>query len=139
MRLVKEDDVEKQTKITGCKVKSRIHFSPDPEVGFRGTKPTFVESRLVRDILEYPKDVEYVTFEDVVAVGVQTFDQVNGAVSVTLHTRPVNDSMFIVAHTAQKADAIRTEGWHEIEVHPNLKGKVWVFGRAHQVAEQKAA
>ncbi len=123
-------------KVIGSRILHRVQFAPDPKNRSFPTPPKIVETRFVRDILEFPEGVNYVSFDDVVETDVQVGDRTE-----KVYSTPFNKSeVHFVLHSEEQT---KTSGWarghHEIEVHSSLKGKIWVFGNSHQFEAQKAA
>jgi hypothetical protein len=125
-----------KAKIVGSRILHRVWFAPDPKNKAFPTSPKVVPTRLIRDILEFPEGVDYVSFDDVVETEVRV-----GVRTEWVYSTPFNKSeVHFVIHTKPQT---KTSEWairnHEIEVHPSLKGKIWVFGDARQFAAQKTA
>lgn len=114
-----------------------MHFAPDPNNTSFPTKPVFVESRLVRDVTEFPTRVNYLYFDDVVETVVRFGDDQE----LTVHSKPFNEEMFFVQWSVENHKKTVENSWPgSIEVNPSLKNKVWVVAsRRHQLSEQKAA
>ena len=128
-----------QASLVGCCIRHRVQFAPDPQRKSFPTEPKFVERRRVRDITKFPKGVNYVSFHDVGEMRVYLSGGRNAETQLH-YTEPFNDSqVMLVAHDEVAAKRLANNGWHEIDVHDSLVGKVWVYGSLDQVTLQKAA
>lgn len=126
------------TAIVAMRVRHRVRFAPNPEAPDWPTQPYYVDRRLIRDIEEFPVDVKYVTFDDVV----ETTVRLPSGEEKVLVSEGVNEDMFHVQWAQTNVDRIldNHRSWSsDIEVHPSLKGKVWIISsRPGQVEAQKA-
>jgi hypothetical protein len=122
------------TTIISSIVRHRVQFAPDPNNRSFPTKPQFTETRLVRDVAEYPEGVNYISFHDVVVTEVRL---PNGKTQ-TLISEPVNDSG--VYHIQWKAPVPKLPSPTfngPVPVHPDVAGKVFVrVSSQSQLAEQ---
>jgi hypothetical protein len=123
------------------RIRYQVHFAPDPANPAYPTTSRFVDSGLVRDITEFPRGVKYVSIGQVAEVEfvepVPT-GWIRSPSSKIMRTGPFNEELFHVTHSAVDAARMR-ETRAEIEVHPSLEGKVWVFGDKRQADDQRAA
>jgi hypothetical protein len=91
-----------------------------------------VKTRLVQALESFPEGIHYISFRDLVEVEVE----VNGKKEI-LRTGPYNESRYVVF--ADDGSAWVNRNFYDpIEVHPNLKGKLWVFGFKGQRETQSA-
>ena len=126
--------------ILSVRLLHQASFAPNPENLAFPTKAVHVESRFVRDLTEFPRGVNLVFFEDIVEIEVMTPGIHGlGMEKKTFRTEPFNSETFHVLHTASDFEKFRGNNWYEIDVHPSLKGKVWVIGFPRQAEEQRAA
>lgn len=123
--------------IVSTKICHRVQFASNPKNRSFPTYPEFVETRLIRDLTYFPKEVKYVSFDDVI----ETVVRLPNGSTVTVYSQPFNESgVYHVAWSAQKQlmDSRHCEG--RISVHENLQGKVFVStSTAEQDKEQRAA
>jgi hypothetical protein len=123
-----------KAEVISSRILHCVYFAPNPNNGSFPTTPKVIDTRFVRDILEFPKGVKYVSFHDVV----ETKVQINGQTK-KVYSEPFNRSeVHFVLNNEERSMDEWTRGYHEIEVHPSLKGKIRVFGSLSQFEDQKA-
>ena len=112
-------------------IRHRIRFFPSPEsVDFT---QQFVATRRVADIPNFREEVTGISFDDVVEskVWVQDRSDPNQMQSIVVLSEPFDDSgIYEVVRDEEEVNrrlAMPGELWTSIEVHPNLRGKVWVL------------
>ena len=113
-------------------VMDRVRFAPDPQNKSHPTEPMFTASRLICRIDHFPEGVQYVSFHSVVASVVTDDD----GKAFGVYSSEFNPSQTYFIFWGSRPDPLSLEGLSEIAVHPDLEGKVWVFGNARGVAEQ---
>lgn len=126
--------------IKETRIRYWVHFAPDPKNRSFPTASRFVDSGLVRDIAEYPPDVNYLTIGQVAEVEFETRVSVgwmSAPATEVMRTKSFNEELFHVVHSEERAEKMRSNRHFEIEVHPSLKGKLWVFGDERQALEQE--
>ncbi len=125
------------SKIISSKIRHRLRFAPDPNNTAFPTKPVFVETRLIREIAEYPKKVNYVSFDDIVEIEILL---PNGTTK-TIYSEPFNDSQVYLVSWGRGGLEKLASHWHDpIDVHPDVDGVVYVTPTSReQFEEQKTA
>ena len=117
-----------------------VRFAPDPTRRSHPTQPAFVETRLVRDLTELPLGATLIVFDSVVEVDVDApVRRLEGGPGQTLRTPPFDELLFFVVHDAEQASNLRRNGRVEVDVHPSLKGTIWVFAESVYALTQQAA
>lgn len=124
------------TRIVSTRIRHRVVFAPDPVNPAFPTKPKFVETRLIRDLTEFPKGAHYTHFEDVI----ETLIRLPDGRERTVYSEPVNDQVFLVQWDEVSHRQVLNNSWPgAIEVHPSLKGKVWIVASEHRELEEQNA
>ncbi len=138
------DDVQ----VRDYRRRNRVCFSPAPENTSFPTTPKIVETRRIADLTlehlpkhegrELPTGVEYIFFDQVVELNfVGRVDTREQGSCESLTTIGLNSEIYHVAWSKEQAEKLRGNHWKDIEVHPSLVGKMWVFGDSVAVAAQK--
>jgi hypothetical protein len=129
------------TAILSVALRHQVHFAPDPKNTSFPTPSVFVETRLVRDIKEFPENAKYVTFQDVIETVVVLPD----GEKTTLCSPGINDEHFHVVWNQGDEDfwVIRSRMEDEerlVEIHPDLKNTLLVYAsvRANLKLQQAA-
>jgi len=125
------------SKIISSRIRHQVQFAPDPNRTGFPTEPIFVETRLIRDITNYPEKVKYVSFDDIVEICVQI---PNGPVRI-IYSEPFNNSgHYLISWDPENIERLSREWFDALDVNPTVNGKVYVIPTSlKQCQEQRTA
>jgi|SRR3989344_7993001 len=117
-------------QIHGTQLRHQVRFNfRDEKHRNYYSEPEFIETRLIRDLKQFPKIAVGIEIADVVEV-----KRITGDVT---YTRAFNKVWFHLKHSSYDAMTVRDmHDLDEIDVHPDLRGRVWVLGGGSSVWEQ---
>lgn len=120
----------KDSEILGSAVIHRMYYAPHSNDKTLPEAPTIVPSRSIADIVMIPDHANFLVFEDVVETKIQV-----GTRTETVYSNPTNDTLYFIF----REKPTRVDGWDEMEVHPSLRGKIWIYHRRANLTERHAA